>query len=197
MDPATDIDTSRLLGATTLVPGYAIDALTSPRDVLGTLMNAFQFDVVESGGVLRFCAKALTVMTALSSDQFVLDGDGDVGFNVTRAQETDLPGSVKLTFLDVYRNYATASVEGRKNIGNSQNSTVISTMAVLDQGQARGLADSILQQIWTARESGEVKLPPSLVSLDPGDGLMISVDGADPGNMHLSTRIKEIDTTIY
>ncbi|MBV9220552.1 MAG: glycoside hydrolase/phage tail family protein [Methylobacteriaceae bacterium] len=187
-----DIDTSGLIGATTLVPGYTSQSLISPRDILANLMDVFQFDAVESIGVLRFVMRALTRMTAVTSDQLVLDGATDVGFNVTRAQETDLPGSVKLTYADVYNNYQSGSIEARKNVGTSQNVTAVSTSAVLDQGQAKGLADAILQQAWMARETGEAKLPPSLLALDPGDGLLVSVDGVT-----FSARLKEVDTTTY
>ena len=72
-----------------------------------------------------------------------------------RGQETDLSGAVKLTYVDIYNDYNSGSIDARKTVGNSQNVSSLSTATVLDQGPGEGLADSILQQVWMARESGE------------------------------------------
>ena len=185
-------DTSRLLGPNTLVPGYATDALASPRDMLSGLMDAFQFDAVESGGVLRFFARGNVVVAALTDADLVVDGEGDVGFRFVRSPETDLPGAVRLTFADPFRGYASGTVEARKPTGTSQAVSTVSTAAVLDETTALGVATSILQQAWSARETASIKVGPSTVALDPGDAVTVTVDGVT-----LPFRIKEVQTSTY
>ena len=149
----SEVDTSRLLGPTTLVPGYATDALASPRDMLAGLMDAFQFDACESGGRIVFFARGNVSTIALTDADLVVDGDGDVGYSFVRSPETDLPGAVRLTFADPFRAYAAGSVEARKPTGTSQAVSTVSTAAVLDETSALQVATSILQQAWMAREN--------------------------------------------
>ncbi len=183
-------DTTGLLSAGTLVPGYATDGVATPRDMLASLMDAFMFDASESGGVLRFFARGNVAMTPVEVDGLAVESGTDIGFGFTRVPETDLPGALRLSFVDPYRNYAVASVEARKASGSSQNVAALATPAVLDEAYAAGLAESLLQQVWAARETGTAKLPPSRVALDPGDGLALDVRGVTR-----SFRIKAIETT--
>ncbi len=54
------------------------------------------------------------------------------------------------------------------------------------------MAKSLLQQVWAARETGRIKLPPSLLRLDAGDALVLALDG-----LQLSFRIKAVETSTY
>ncbi len=188
----TAVDTARLLGASTLVPGYATDALASPRDMLAGLMDAFQFDACESAGRLVFFARGNVSPITLGEADLAVDGETDPGYSFTRASETELPGALRLSFVDPFRNYATGTVEARKPIGHSQTVSTVSTGAVLDETYALEVATSLLQQAWVSRETATIKLPPSWLALDPGDGVTLTVDGAT-----LSFRVKGIDTSTY
>ncbi len=188
----TGYDTAGLLGPATLVPGYATEALASPRDILAGLMDAFQFDTCESGGVLRFFARGNVGRVSLTEADLVVDGDADAGYSLVRAPETDLPGALRLSFVDPFRGYATGSVEARKATGTSQAVSTLSTGAVLDTTYAAEVALSLLQQTWAARETATVKLPPSWLSLDPGDALTLGV-----GGVTLPFRVRQVDTTTY
>ncbi|MCW6510994.1 baseplate multidomain protein megatron [Lichenifustis flavocetrariae] len=188
----TAFDTADLLSASTLVLGYATDSIASPRDMLAGLMDAFQFDARESGGRIEFLAKGNVRVTALTDADLVIDGDTDPGYSFTRASDTDLPGAVRLSFADPFRAYASAGVESRKAIGNSQNVAQVSTAAALDGAYAADVAASVLQQTWAARETGAIKVPPSRLSLDAGDAVTVTVDGVT-----LAFRIKSVETTTY
>ncbi len=188
----TAYDTSALMSPSTLVLGYATEALMSPRDILAGLMDAHQFDACESGGKILFFAKGNVRVTALAVDGLVIDGDQDPGYSFTRSPDTDLPGALRLSFADPYRGYSSASVEGRKAIGNSQNVAELATAAVLDPTYAADTALSLLQQVWAGRETGTIKLPPSRLVLDAGDAVTVTFDG-----LTLPFRIKSVDTTTY
>ena len=187
-----DYDTAALMSPSTLVLGYATDGLMSPRDILAGLMDAHGFDARESGGRLQFFARGDVRVTALGVDDLAVEGDADPGYSFTRAPDTDLPGALRLTFADPYRAYAGAAVEARKAIGNSRNVATLSTAAVLDPAYASDTALSLLQQVWAGRETGTIKLPPSLLALDAGDAVTVSVDG-----LTLPFRLKSLGTTTY
>ena len=188
----TEVDTTDLLSASTLVLGYATDTVASPRDMLAGLMDAFQFDARESGGVLRFFAKGNVRSTALTEVDLVVDGDQDPGYSFTRASDTDLPGAVRITYADPFRAYAAAATEARKAVGNSQNVAQVATAAALDGAYAADVAATVLQQTWAARETGSLKVPPSRLALEAGDAVTVTVDGVT-----LPFRIKGVETSTY
>ena len=188
----TAYDTSALLSGSTLVLGYATDAIASPRDMLAGLMDAFQFEARESGAVVEFFAKGNVRVTALSDADLVIDGDTDPGYSFTRSSDTDLPGAVRISYADPFRAYASAGVEARRATGNSQNVATVATAAALDGAYASDVATTILQQTWAARETGSIKLPPSRLALDSGDAVTVTIDGAT-----LSFRIRSVETTTY
>jgi hypothetical protein len=187
----TDYDVSGLTGAYSLVLGYAADGIVSPRDVLAGIEDAYQFDAFESGGKVVFSSRANVRILAIGSDDIAIEDAGDVGYSLTRAQETDLPGSLRLSFVDVYANYATGSASARKAVGNSDNVAQFSVAAVLEPAHASAIAQMPLQQAWAARESGEVKLPPSRIAIDPGDCIRLSVEGVT-----LPMRVRSIDSGV-
>lgn len=183
-----DFDTSRLIGPDSLVLGAAAEGIQSPRDLIAGLNDAFQFDVNESGGKIVFTSRIAARTAQVSSDDFVIEEDGDVGYSLNREQETDLPAALSLSFIDAYAAYASGSVSIRKDVAASENVSQISTPAVLAPPRAAGLARAILQTIWTGRETGEIKLPPSKAAIDPGDCLSLSIDGVS-----LPMQVKSID----
>ena len=185
-------NTTALLSASTLVLGYGTDALMSPRDILAGLMDAHGFDARESGGALQFFARGNVSVTALDVSGLAVENEGDPGYSFARAADTDLPGALRLSFADPFRAYASASTEGRKSIGNAQNVATLATAAVLDPAYATDVATSLLQQAWAARETGSIKLPPSLLALDAGDAVTVAVDG-----LTMPFRIKAVDTTTF
>lgn len=184
----TDLDTTRLLGPDSLVLGAASDGVVSPREVLEGLDDAFQFGAHESGGKLVFASRIAAESATISSDDLVMENETDVGYSLTRAQETDLPGAFSLSFLDAYADYATGKVTERKDIGSSANVRSVSTPAVLEPPRASSIARSLLQQAWAARETGTIKLPPSKAALDPSDCVTLTIDGVS-----LTMRVDSID----
>ncbi|WP_159728401.1 glycoside hydrolase/phage tail family protein [Methylosinus sp. Ce-a6] len=184
----TDLDTARLLGPDSLVLGAAADGVVSPRDVIEGLENAFQFGAHESGGKIVFASRIAAQSATIVADDLVMESEVDVGYALTRAQETDLPGALHLSFVDAYADYATGTVSERKDVGSSNNVAQVSTPAVLEPPRARSIAGSLLQQAWAGRESATIKLPPSKAALDPSDCLTISLEG-----VAMTMRVETID----
>jgi hypothetical protein len=178
-----DCDRSSLSG---LVTGYAIADTASVRDALAPLMTAYFFDGVESEGKIKFVRRGSANPTALSEAGLVLPEDG-FGFTLTRAQETDLPNVSRLSYFDA-GDYRSAVCESRRLVTRSDRVASSSLPLVLDQSEAAGIGERLLQDAWVMRESAQFSLPPSRLALDPGDEVLL-----DAGGRTRRLRLTEID----
>ena len=163
-----------------VVPGYVIDRLMSPRDALQPLELAYFFDSIETEGRLTFRHRgAAAPVLNLSEDDLVEERAGDALVTLTRAQETDLPASAKISHIAASGDYRQAVVEARRLTGASGRVARAELPMVLEHESASQIADSWLFESWAARERAALKLPPSALALEPGDVLTITKDGSD------------------
>lgn len=173
----TDYDTSGLFGPDSLVIGAVADGVVSPRDVLAQIDDAYQFDAFESGGRLAFAWRGAARTIAISLDELVIESAEDVGYSLTRAQETDLPGAMQLSAINPFNQFAPESVSVSRDTGNSRNVASFQAPTVVEPTYARTMARKLLQQAWAGRDAGTIKLPPSRLAIDPGDCLSFDVGG--------------------
>lgn len=187
-----DLDVSTLIGQNTIVAGYVVDNIMSPREMLQSLFQAFMFDGYESGGKLRFALRTDTTFSFIDFDDLVTENNNPGGYSITRQQETELLSAARIDFMDGENAYQSASVSGTKQVGESLNVARIQFPIVLDQRYARSLADQIVQESWAQRESGELSLPNSQMKFDPSDGLSFTIEGRDFG-----VRISAVDNSSF
>lgn len=162
-----DFDVSELSG---LVEGFVIDRIMSPRQALEPLMLARFFDAAETGGRIRFRHLGGEAVAALApADLAAGENDAAPGYSLTRGQETELPLSAKLTYIDGGADYRQAAVEARRLPVRSQRVASAALPMVLTQEDAQRTADIWLQSSWVERERAHLRLPPSRLALDPGD----------------------------
>lgn len=168
-----DYDVSQLTG---LVTGYVLDRIMSPRSAIESLMLAYQFDAVETSGVVRFLPRTgASQKTLVKSD--LVEGGREFGeFKKTRAQETELPEAVKLKYINSDDKYAQMAVESRRLTGFSGRVSEAELALVMDDRRAQALADTWLMQTWVEREGVEFALPSSQMFLDPGDIIELEVE---------------------
>ena len=166
-------DTSELFG---VVDGFVIDRIMSARDALIPLMKAFLFDGVETGGLIKFAARGQPIAQSLTFEDLVVpSNEAKSPFEITRAQETELPVSVKLSYLNGEADYAQATVEARRLIGSSIAVKQETVSIIMRQARAQAVADVLLQQAWAGREGAGFKLPPSRLALDVSDVIDLQV----------------------
>lgn len=168
-----DYDVTALTG---IVVGYVRDRPMSPRAEIELLMNAFAFDAVESEGVIRFVPRGRTAVAAFDPGDCVLPEQSDI-VKLTRAQETDLPDIVSLTFIDGSGNYEPGTVSASRIAGYSERKTDVTVPLVMDEFQARTIADRALAEAWIGRETEKHGLPPDQIALDVGDVVNLVIDG--------------------
>ncbi|MDX2308459.1 MAG: glycoside hydrolase/phage tail family protein [Hyphomicrobium sp.] len=163
----TDFEIDHLPG---VVPGYVIDRVMSARDAIEPLELAYFFDTLESGGNIAFRARGQGGLVAtFSDDDLVETKPGAPLAETVRAQETDLPRSVKVSFIDAQRDFESAVAEARRLAGASGRVSEAELPIVLDANAAAELSEAWLYETWAARERVSFELPPTALALEPGD----------------------------
>jgi len=166
--PEENIDITGLLNAIVIVRGMYVSSLSNTRQILENLMETFMFDAVEDGDKLRFITRGDHNVVTISTDDFILTNDAET-FEKTRISDPELPDRTKISFLDESRAYAVGSVDGHTRTGLSRKVNQFTTICVIDQSYAKGVADVMTQQAWIARDSVKFSLPVSYIHLKPGD----------------------------
>ena len=200
-----DTDVSGLVGTNTIVRGYPIDNLMSPREALTPLFSAFLFDGFESEGKIKFLLRANTPFTPISIQEFVSENNNPAGYQLNRAQETELPAVSVLSYYDEEKDYEIGTVGAQRQTTTSSVVTELRFPLVLPTSVVRILSDVVIQESWAAREKLTFTLPPSRIALDPGDGAVITISGRDLAfrltgvkkGSALEIEAEGIDTTIY
>ena len=134
---------------------------------------------MESGGAIRFATRlGQPVRAALTPDDLVVDDSAADGaaFRIRRAQETELPDAVKLTYGDPARDDQPAAVSARRAGGGSVRVRALNPPAIMAENVARAAAEAELNAAWVGRESATFTLPPSRLALEPSDVVSLTVE---------------------
>jgi Gene Transfer Agent (GTA)-like protein/putative tail protein len=168
-------DTDSLVG---MLSGFVIDRVLSAREALQPLELAFFVDARESDGRIVFAHRGTQLPAAeVTPDLLVERRPGEALSTLTRAQETDLPASAKLTFIAASGDYPPAVEEARRLAGKSGRVAVADLPLVLETEQAARIAEIWLFEAWASRERAAFALPPSRLALEPGDLVTLGTNG--------------------
>ncbi|SEN64057.1 Putative phage tail protein [Loktanella fryxellensis] len=173
--PEELIDVSGLWGA---VEGYVISALEAPRASISTLARHFGFDAVESEGRIKFLMRGRIAGLTIIPDSMVAaaSAQGDV-MELTRAQETELPQALKWQVARADEDYDAAQVEARRITVDTTRIASESFPMAIPPEEAERRCRRALMEAWVGRESAVFRLPPSRLSLDPCDVILLDHDG--------------------
>jgi hypothetical protein len=145
---------------------------------LQPLEAAFFFDSFESQGRVRFAHRGRSGSAAsLTPDELIETRADTPLYEMTRAQESDLPHAAKVTFIDGERDYEQGMAEGRRISGNAARVAAARLPVVTSYTQARGIAETMVQEAHANRERGNFSLPPSRLALDPSDLVTLAANG--------------------
>ncbi|MFO1122506.1 MAG: glycoside hydrolase/phage tail family protein [Hyphomicrobiales bacterium] len=194
----SDVDVNNVEG---LVDGFLIDRAMSARDALEGLLTGLGIDVVESDGRLHFRMRRRAVALPVSVDALVEEEPTAPLFQVTRAQETELPAALRLSYIESGLDYRTAAVEARRLSGRSAGETSLALPAAIEQAVAQQTAEAALHDSWVGRERLSCGLGLRHAALEPGD-ILVTEQGsfrieeiADGGWRKI--RARSFDSSIY
>jgi len=156
--------------------GYALDRVIAARDAISPLSSLYSFDAVASSGQLRFAGRASTAAYALGPNDIVPSQSGEL-VTMSRAQESDTPNEIELTFTNGDVDYQTSAVLSRRLEGGSRRQIETEVAVVTDNATAQHLLDVWLRDLWVARETASFAIRPGLVALEIGDAITLPVGG--------------------
>src|SRR5690606_7651686 len=167
--------TSALQG---ILPVSTIDRVMSPREAIQPLDLPYFVHAVEGVATILLRPRcALAPAIEVSTDDLVEERPGSGLLRLTRAQETELPGSAKITYISATNDYRQAVAEARRLAGASGRVSTADLALVLQDEQAAAIADSWLFEAWAARERASFLLPPSRLAIEPSDIILILNNG--------------------
>jgi hypothetical protein len=126
-----------------LITGYVAADTASARALIEPLSTAFHFDAYESAGTIRFTRKGGAAAATIAADALA-ELDEKRRFQLTRAQEADLPPVVRVSFVDAWADYRASMAEARKPGAMGQRVSRLNLDLVLEASEAQGIADRLL-----------------------------------------------------
>lgn len=184
----TNYDTSQL--STDIKCHFSLAQTTSVRTILDNLSKAFQFDMVDSSGTLKFVSRNTTPVRTLVHDDMGFNSSGDNVAPVTmkRLQSIDLPRKVTLTYIaeDLdYNNYSQSSEIPTFAAGNDVS---LSVPFMLSHADAKDATDKLLIDAHLERMQYTFKCSyKNALDLEPGDVVQI------PEGLVRIVQIEEVD----
>ena len=172
---ASDIDVSAL---TELVDGYSISAVAPARHALEQLQNAFFFDVKESDVKLVFLPRGQEVVVQVAEAEIIPKANSNKLVEIKRKQEIELPKNVDVTYINRILDYQTSNQHAMREVTTSQQKLAVSLSLVLNEWQARKVAEVSLYNAWVSRNSLEFGLPVKYSELEPNDVIEIELENA-------------------
>ena len=169
-------DVSQIHG---VVDGFIVDRNMSARQALETITSLFSFDAVEAEGQIKFRRRNEAASQALVQEKFVVSKPEAQAYELTRAQETDLPDRLQMLFISTADNYQQASVDVQKLTGQSARELLLQAPVLMSRELAQKQAAISLHELWAAREKISFALPPSYLGVEVGDTVEIAIGSGD------------------
>jgi len=167
------VDVRRLHGAVT---GFQIEAVESGRQTLQPLMIAYGFDSVAIGEALVFANRGGSVVHAIERDRCALV-DGRAVVALTRLPAAETADRLTVGFVRADSDYASGAVDAIAPEATEPSTDRMSFALVLSEAEAGRIAERSLTEGRIAQDGLECALPPSRLTLTPGD--LVEIDGGD------------------
>lgn len=176
----SDLDVSAL--ADESVRGYIIGRRSTARSCIEQLMQAFQFDAVESGGILKFVKRGSVPCLTLGEDDLAAGTPGeDKGppLSITRTQDVELPVLVNVLYINPDADYQQGHQQARRlAVATTDQSITVELPMVITDTQAIQLAERVLYTAWTERSRFELRLMRRFVRIEPTDVIDVVENGS-------------------
>jgi hypothetical protein len=156
--------------------GFVIDRRMSPREALEPVLAAFGIDALDVGDAIRFAGRDRRVDATLLEADLVETADRPT-VNVRRAQESELPREISVTFSDALLEHRRTTVTVGRRLGGSRRASSADLAVVAPIETVCGLAEAWLADLWAGRSTFEFALDPTRIEIEPGDVLALAVEG--------------------
>jgi hypothetical protein len=171
------LDVSALTGIN--VTGYPITQQSSGKGILGPLMAAYFFDLIESDNVYKAVLRGQEVTTVIPEGDLGLEKD-QYKVQPTIIQEHDLPLVIDVNYADKDLDYQQGKQTYRrsKSVKKTRNRTEINLPMTLSADDAVAIASRMLQTAWAERNQWEFHLwKMNYLLIDPTDVVQFTYNG--------------------
>jgi hypothetical protein len=179
-----DFDVSAVSGDLT---GHVQADVTSARQLLEPLLEAFQVDVIEDGDTLRFRSRTRAAAVARPVPVFA-DIEDEALWSEHRGHDSDFAAEAILASFNPVLDYEQASVRSRRIEDAGNRVLRFDLGAVVPQETAQNAVEALLRDNRMARRSVRFAISPADITLEPGDCIELP-DG--PTGRFLVNRIED------
>jgi hypothetical protein len=168
-----DIDVSDLVGIP--VTGFATTG--SPREAIASLMDVFYFQSVCSDKVyFRRRGKASAVSIPFDDTGFAVGRPGEPFTGVERGNDLEVATQVAFTCPGLLRDYEPDTQHSDRLVGESFELRRYDTPVVFSPSQAKGRADTMVQDARTGSHFAKLCLNDAYVAYEPTDVVTVTDD---------------------
>jgi len=177
----SDIDVSGLEAMSCI--GYVVSNVSSIKDCLSQLSQAFFFDAVESDYTLKFVARGGDSAVTIPEEYLgIADAQTQSSVKEVITQEFELPMRITMSYYSFERDYQTGTMFSKRMINPvpSMYSPVkvqYELPLIMTATQAKQITDKALQTAWAGRSNITLNLSWRYIAIDPTD--VITVDMND------------------
>lgn len=163
----------------TMVTGYCITSINTPKAHIGPLCQGFFFDLVESDNFLKAVPRGQAVSTIIpEGDMGIVPDNYQAIPNVV--QEHDMPLTMMVNYYDKNLDYQQGKQMYKRNkrVKKTRNETAISLPITLTPDAAAAIAARSLSLAWQERNGWQFKLwRSSYLVIDPTDVVQFGYRG--------------------
>jgi len=173
----SEVDVSELID---LVRGFTMDARVTYRSTIESLADAYFFDAIESGGIVKFLKRGRDPSVDIPEVDLAARTNGRAPVEklvTTKQQELELPDVIEVDYVNREANYDLNTQRANRVTVHTRDLTNISIPIVLSDDDAKRIAEKHLATIWTQRTRYVFTVSRKYVYLDPGDVVTLTVDG--------------------
>lgn len=150
---------------------FAIGQSTSVRTILAQLSVVFQFDMVDSGGILKFVPRtASSVKTITLEDMGFSEGEmPPTPYTAKRYQGVDLPKNVSLTYYSEALDYSKYTQTYELHTFDEGQNVTLEIPVTISDARARQVAELALVNSHLERMNYKFQTTYKFIDVEPGD----------------------------
>jgi hypothetical protein len=172
------------------VKGFVQTNIMSARSLLEPLMQAYNFDLIESDWIMKARLRNRSLAGQVDYEDLgarIFGNNSDIiKIKETRIQETNLPRRVVIKYVNRDADYLVDTQSAYRVNTLSENELVLELPLALTATEALRIADRLLRDAWTQRVGYEVSVPVDYIDFVPGD--IVSIN---------NKAMRIVDATLY
>ena len=182
-----DVDASSLSGIT--VQGYVRRERMTGAAMLAPLSQAYGFDVAEVDGKLVARLRSATADDDIDWEDLI-GGPGEPAVASRRAQESELPQQLDVSYFSYPAEYAVGSQSAQRIVTESRQKVSLDLPIVLPDSEAAAKCRRMIYEAWIGRNSRAFSLGPKWSKLVPADVVTLPLN--DDGTATATVRLTSV-----